>query len=49
MIIKKITNIKDCWMKNNKKTETKPGSGIKKTKKYIYDDQLQFMKKIVPV
>lgn len=47
MIIKKWKNIKDCWMKNNKKvvTETKSGSGAKKTKKYIYDDHLQFLKK----
>lgn len=37
MIIKKWKNIKDCWMKTNKKveTETKSGSGAKKTKKYI--------------
>lgn len=51
MVIKKWKNIKDCWMKNNKKveTETKSGSGTKKTKKYIYNDQLQFLKKNMPI
>lgn len=38
-------------MKNNKKveTETKSGSGAKKTKRYIYNDQLQFLKKNMPI
>lgn len=51
MIIKKWKNMKDCWMKNNKKvlTETKSGSGAKKTKKYIHDDQLMFLKKNIPI
>lgn len=51
MVIKKWKNIKDCWLKNNRKvaTETKSGSGAKKTQKYIYDDQLQFLKKNLPI
>lgn len=38
-------------MKTNKKvvTETKSGSRAKKTNKYIYDDQLQFLKKNIPI
>ena len=46
--MKKWSNVRDSWMKMNRKHKEgqKSGSGANKTRKYIYHDQLVFLKKI---
>ncbi|KAJ8883840.1 hypothetical protein PR048_015695 [Dryococelus australis] len=48
-VIKKWKNIKEQWMKCAKKIKEpdKSGSGVKTTKKYIYNEQLSFLKKTI--
>ncbi|XP_063223111.1 uncharacterized protein LOC134531343 [Bacillus rossius redtenbacheri] len=47
-IMKKWNNIRDSWMKTNRKLKEgqKSGSGANKIRKYIYHDELMFLKKI---
>lgn len=47
-LIKKWRNVKDRWMKHVRKDKDskKSGAGASKIKKYVYHDQLQFLKKI---
>ncbi|KAJ8720385.1 hypothetical protein PYW07_012428 [Mythimna separata] len=48
VVMKKWTNMKDNWMKCNKKmSEYKSDSGAKKIRKYNYYDEMVFLKKIV--
>ncbi|XP_063216834.1 uncharacterized protein LOC134527813 [Bacillus rossius redtenbacheri] len=46
--MKKWNNIRDSWMKTNRKLKEgqKSGSGANKIRKYIYHDELMFLKKI---
>lgn len=47
--MKKWTTLRDCWMKCHRRINTwKPESGAKKVRKYIYYDEMSFLKKIVP-
>lgn len=47
-LLKKWRNVRDRWMKHIRqdKESKKSGAGASKIKKYIYHDQLQFLKKI---
>lgn len=47
-LIKKWRNVKDRWMKHVRKDKDskKSGAGASTIKKYVYHDQLQFLKKI---
>ncbi|XP_050311307.1 uncharacterized protein LOC126746927 [Anthonomus grandis grandis] len=47
-LIKKWGNIRDAYIKSRKKQAavSKSGAGVSNVKKYIYNDQLQFMNKI---
>ena len=47
-VIKRWTNLRDAFAKSNKKIkESKTsGSGRKIPKKYVFNDQLQFLKKL---
>ncbi|XP_046673246.1 uncharacterized protein LOC124362627 [Homalodisca vitripennis] len=47
-LLKKWRNIRDRWMKHIRqdKDSKRSGAGASKIKKYIYHDQLQFLKKI---
>lgn len=47
-VIKKWTNIRDNWMKWNKKQSEQKKSGCrgKTVRKYIYHDQMKFLKKV---
>lgn len=48
-LIKKWRNVRDRWMKQirKEKDSKKSGAGANKIKKYIFNDQLQFLKKVV--
>ncbi|XP_072947281.1 uncharacterized protein [Epargyreus clarus] len=47
-VMKKWTNMKDNWIKCNKKMkEYKSGAGAKKIRKYNFYDEMQFLQKIV--
>lgn len=47
-VVKRWTNLRDCFAKSKKddKSAKKSGSGAKKRKKYVFSDQLQFLNKI---
>ncbi|CAG9560774.1 unnamed protein product [Danaus chrysippus] len=47
-VVKRWTNLRDCFEKSKKddKSAKKSGSGAKKRKKYVFSDQLQFLNKI---
>ena len=47
-MVKRWTNLRDCFAKSKKddKSAKKSGSGAKKRKKYVFSDQLQFLNKI---
>ncbi|XP_074041481.1 uncharacterized protein [Leptinotarsa decemlineata] len=47
-LLKKWRNVRDRWMKHIRqdKDSKKSGAGASKIKKYVYHDQLQFLKKI---
>lgn len=48
MVIKKWTNMKDSWTKYDKKiNECKSGSGANKIRKYMFYEEMMFLKKIV--
>ncbi|CAG9560029.1 unnamed protein product [Danaus chrysippus] len=47
-VVKRWTNLRDCFAKSKKddKSAKKSRSGLKKRKKYVFSDQLQFLNKI---
>ncbi|KAJ8953869.1 hypothetical protein NQ314_007196 [Rhamnusium bicolor] len=47
-VIRRWTNLRDCFVKSNMKIKAtkNSGSAAKKIKKYVYSDQLQFLKKL---
>lgn len=48
MVMKKWTNMKDSWIKYDKKiNECKSGSSAKKIRKYMFYDEMMFLKKNV--
>lgn len=48
MVMKKWTNMKDSWIKYDKKVnECKSGSAAKKIRKYMFYDEMMFLKKSV--
>ncbi|KAG0726580.1 hypothetical protein GWK47_036255 [Chionoecetes opilio] len=44
-VLKKWTNIRDSWLKSQKRTQDQKKSGVKFRRKYLYDKQLAFLKK----
>ncbi|XP_050667808.1 uncharacterized protein LOC126967403 isoform X2 [Leptidea sinapis] len=50
MVMKKWTNMKDSWIKYDKKiNECKSGSGAKKIRKYMFYDEMMFLKKMLSI